>query len=229
MTQADSKNIISLPAEAADTRTEVIEVYIGRDQNGALVGEFRPNATGLARRAFLTAAAMAVPTVAIAPTTALAALAAVAPDRRAAHAYAAWLHMERRILRSELWPDLGTMAEMFVSFDNAGANWHLRHDDWKSDPQPSSRAAAVLDLVGVDWRSDDGKDHVDSGRRPPLPGGWPRVDAELIELAAKIEPLIQEFYARHFEWGLRSAEVDAELDERFGEDARTSWTSMERQ
>jgi hypothetical protein len=44
-------------------------------------------------------------------------------------------------------------AERWDWHDNAGAGWHFRGDeDWKNLPQPSTRAAAVLDLVGVDWR-----------------------------------------------------------------------------
>jgi hypothetical protein len=51
-------------------------------------------------------------------------------------------------------------------------------------PQPSSRAATVLDLVGVDWRQpkrDMGLNHVDSGKRPALPSRWPQVDGELLQ------------------------------------------------
>ncbi|MGL3210845.1 hypothetical protein [Bradyrhizobium sp. BR 1433] len=167
------------------------------------------------RRSFMnmitsTAAVVAVPTAAPAmPATS---------DIRAAHAYAAWLHMERRILCNELWPDMGSMAEKIVFSDNAGANWHLRNDDWKSDPQPSSRAAAVLDLVGVDWRSGDhdcALNHRDSGRRPQLPSGWPRVDSELIALAAQFEPLLDKYIVQYAAWGRQYAK--AEADERFGE------------
>jgi hypothetical protein len=74
-------------------------------------------------------------------------------DRRALEAYASWLLMERRILCNELWPDMGTKAERYDYYDNAGAGWHFRGDgDWRDLPQPSTRAAVVLDLVGVDWR-----------------------------------------------------------------------------
>src|SRR6476659_5175468 len=100
-----------------------------------------------------------------------------APDRRALEAYASWLFMERRILCGELWPDMGAKAERYDYFDNAGAGWHFRGDgDWRDLPQPSSRAAAVLDLVGVDWRQpkpDMGLNHEDTGHRPELPPGWP--------------------------------------------------------
>ncbi|MHC2334490.1 hypothetical protein [Bradyrhizobium sp. USDA 4454] len=159
---------------------------------------------------FAAAAAVPVPSPAM-PT---------APDIRAMHAYAAWLQMERRILCNEIWPQLGSMAEKIVFFDNAGAHWHLRNPDWRSDPQPSSRAAAVLDLVGVDWRNDEhdcGRHHPRKAQCPPLPAGWPSVDAELIELSAKLEPLVREYYARHGEWARRQVQAHKETDERFGE------------
>ena len=78
-------------------------------------------------------------------------------DLRALHAYASWLHMERRILCRELWPELGSAADKFVHANNAGFNWHIDGRgslNWNEGPQPSSRAETVLDLVGVDWRAD---------------------------------------------------------------------------
>jgi hypothetical protein len=101
-----------------------------------------------------------------------------APDLRALHSYAAWLHMERRLLCTELWPHMSADAERYVWADNAGYNWHLAGDvNWRDKPRPSSRAAAVLDLVGVDWRAprdwDCGLNHEDDGARPALPQGWP--------------------------------------------------------
>ena len=113
-------------------------------------------------------------------------------DRRALEAYASWLFMERRILCGELWPHMGAEAERYDWFDNAGAGWHFRGDgDWQDLPQPSTRAAAVLDLVGVDWRQpkrDLGLDHEDTGHRPELPTGWPAIhpDERLLELERKI-------------------------------------------
>ncbi|MCC8969534.1 hypothetical protein ACVIHH_005128 [Bradyrhizobium sp. USDA 4518] len=62
-------------------------------------------------------------------------------------------------------------------------------------------------------------DHADNGHRPTLPGGWPRVDAELIGLAAKFEPLVREYYARHVEWARLHTKMHEEMDERFGEGA----------
>ncbi len=113
-------------------------------------------------------------------------------DRRALEAYASWLLMERRILCGELWPHMGAKAEDYDWFDNAGHGWHFHGDgDWRDLPQPSSRAAAVLDLVGVDWRQpkrDMGLNHEDTSDRPELPPGWPAVhpDAILLELEEKI-------------------------------------------
>jgi hypothetical protein len=79
----------------------------------------------------------------------------VTTDRRALEAYASWLFMERRILCGELWPHMGAEAERYDRHDNARAKWHFdgRGDlAWDEGPQPSTRAAAVLDLVGVNWR-----------------------------------------------------------------------------
>ena len=112
-------------------------------------------------------------------------------DRRALEAYASWLFMERRILCGELWPHMGAEAERYDWHDNAGAGWHFRGRGdfaWDEGPQPSSRAAAVLDLAGVDWRQpkrDLGLNHEDSGERPPLPAGWPHPDGLLLTLAEK--------------------------------------------
>jgi hypothetical protein len=116
-------------------------------------------------------------------------------DRRALEAYASWLLMERRILCGELWPDEGAQAERYDWHDNAGAGWHLRGRGdlaWNEGPQPSSRAAAVLDLVGVDWRQpkrDMGLNHEDSGARPPLPARWPELDGELTNAYEEIVSL----------------------------------------
>jgi hypothetical protein len=113
---------------------------------------------------------------------------AKSPDA-ALHAYAAWLHMERRILCGEIWPHMGTEAERYTWMDNAGADWHFRGRGdlaWNEGQQPSARAASVLDLVGVDWRKpreDLGLNHTDSGHRPELPAGWPNQIDPVIELA----------------------------------------------
>jgi hypothetical protein len=75
--------------------------------------------------------------------------------------------------------------------------------------------------VGVDWRNgghDCGLDHPHGEYQAP-PRGWPRVDAELIELSAKFEPLLREYYARHAEWARRQVRAHRETDERFGEGA----------
>ncbi|MGY8705131.1 hypothetical protein RAD16_05230 [Bradyrhizobium sp. 18BD] len=112
------------------------------------------------------------------------------PELRAARAYASWLFYERRLLCRELWPHMGATAEKFVWADNAGADWHFSGRGelaWDEGPQPSSRAAAVLDLVGIDWRKpkdDLGLDHSDTGERPALPAGWPNVDP-VIELSRR--------------------------------------------
>jgi hypothetical protein len=101
-------------------------------------------------------------------------------------AYASWLFYERRLLCLELYPDQ-PRAEDFVMAGNAGFGWHFPSGTyWKDMPQPSSRAAAVLDQVGVDWRTYPDRDffnYEDSGFRPRLPASWPHVDAELLDAA----------------------------------------------
>ena len=67
---------------------------------------------------------VALPIAAAMPTSSPL-LAGGGPDRRAMHAYASWLFMERRILCRELWPHVGTEAERFDWQDNAGAYWHF--------------------------------------------------------------------------------------------------------
>jgi hypothetical protein len=145
-------------------------------------------------RRLLMNSIVALPIAAAVPTAAPAMSPPSTPDtdRRALEAYASWLFMERRILCGELWPHMGAEAEKYNWFDNAGAGWHSRGDgDWQDLPQPSTRAAAVLDLVGVDWQQpkrDLGLDHEDTGHRPVLPPGWPAIhpDARLLELQEKI-------------------------------------------
>jgi hypothetical protein len=149
-------------------------------------------------------------------------------DRRALEAYASWLLMERRILCNELWPDMGAKAERYDYYDNAGAGWHFRGDgDWRDLPQPSTRAAGVLDLVGVDWRQpkpEMGIDHEDSGERPALPAGWPRVgdtsspDAEIISAGKKLEPLLTRYVTAKLEWAKLNRADHAEANAKFGAD-----------
>jgi hypothetical protein len=140
------------------------------------------------RRNFLTTAAgIAAGGTALAlaavPASAVSVSLTEPPDRHVLESYAAWLHMERRLLCRELYPHMGSAAERFIFADNAGFDWHFcgRGDlEWDQGPQPSSRAAAVLDLAGVDWRRRQ-PNHpdlyaVDNGGRPPLPANWPQVD-----------------------------------------------------
>jgi hypothetical protein len=131
------------------------------------------------------AAPLAAAVTAIAPATA----ALARPERKAMEAYASWLFYERRLLCLELYPDQ-PRAEAFVMGGNAGFGWHFpAGQSWKDMPQPSSRAAAVLDQVGVDWRGHPDRDffdYRDSGFRPDRPASWPHVDARLIEAAARV-------------------------------------------
>ena len=57
------------------------------------------------------------------PTTTAAA--PLETDRRALEAYASWLHMERRLICLELYPQHRKTREKFVYGGNAGYNWHF--------------------------------------------------------------------------------------------------------
>jgi hypothetical protein len=64
-------------------------------------------------------------------------------------AYLEWLRMEARLLQIELFPDDDHERE----FSPVGTFTHSFHlpagKDWKTLPQPSSRALAVLEAAGV--------------------------------------------------------------------------------
>jgi hypothetical protein len=83
--------------------------------------------------------------------------AAVPVSRVLLHAYGQWLHMERRILLHEMYPDpeQRRWANMLSPVGcNRGVDlYHLPSSpmDWRTIPQPSSRAAAVLATVGCEW------------------------------------------------------------------------------
>jgi len=120
---------------------------------------------------------------------------APAVDRTALINYATWLHFERYRVCGELYPHLGTKAVGFVLTANAAERFFFPDGvgnglskAWRNVPPASSRAVKVLDLVGVDWRTDvarGGLGHVDTaalqdnGERPSLPYGWPAPDAAL--------------------------------------------------
>jgi len=89
------------------------------------------------------------------------------PGRRALEAYASWLHMERRLLCLELYPEMGSAEDKVVYAGNARFDWHFSGRDdlaWNEGAQPSSRAVAVLDLASVDWRN---ANFTPSVSRPP--------------------------------------------------------------
>ena len=118
-----------------------------------------------------------------------------AVDRVALVNYASWLFMERRMICRELYPHMGDKSDRFVLSGSAADRFHFPTSGefligeptaWKA----SARAVPVLDLVGADWRSDltesgcrhlDRPDRRDNGERPPVPHGWPRLDAALLD------------------------------------------------
>lgn len=115
-------------------------------------------------------------------------------DRVALVNYASWLFMERRMVCRELYPHMGPGADRFVLTANAAEAFHFPLGIFPSpsttEEKASARAVKVLDMVGVDWRSDltdSGRGHLDSpsrrdtGERPAVPYGWPKVDSELLD------------------------------------------------
>lgn len=130
-----------------------------------------------------------------------------AGDRAALVNYATFLAWERNRVCAELYPHLGTRAASFVLGMNAAHRFFHPDDDHRARhkvPPASTRAAKVLDLVGIDWRSDlpgDGIEramgssgpYIDNGERPAVPHGWPDLDAALVTAAGdlvKIEAAI---------------------------------------
>ena len=72
--------------------------------------------------------------------------------------YASWLFYERRRVLLELYPDLPPAQAEARLMVNAGWLWHMGSrpgQPWANEA-PSTRAEAVLDLVGVDWRQGQG-------------------------------------------------------------------------
>lgn len=125
---------------------------------------------------------------------------APAVDRAALVNYATFLAWEHNRVCAELYPHLGTKAVGFVLGMNAAERFFYGSPESHSDRPgllpASSRAIAVLDLVGVDWRTDPpgdgierkiGGDHlIDTGERPQLPEGWPAPDASLVMAAGDL-------------------------------------------
>lgn len=129
---------------------------------------------------------------------------AQAVDRAALVNYATFLALERERVCAELYPHLGVSASRFVLSMNEAWGYFRAGD---SLPPSSSRAIGILDGVGIDWRKDRDAGGVlpdldcqrdDTGKRPPLPLGFPSPDAELLEalddltrLDAAIEALLK--------------------------------------
>jgi len=118
-------------------------------------------------------------------------------DRAALVNYATFLAFERDRVCAELYPHMGGKASRFVLTANAAERFFYPDGignglskAWRNVPPASSRAVKVLDLVGVDWRSNAGEDglsHVDlpsdqdTGERPAVPSRWPMVDSALLD------------------------------------------------
>ncbi|NEU13558.1 hypothetical protein G3T14_15670 [Methylobacterium sp. BTF04] len=108
-----------------------------------------------------------------------------APERHALIAYASWLYMERQFVCKELYPHLGWRAATFIAGDNSGFDYHR-----KDAPAASSRAVAVLELIGCDWSKDRDLGVGDGGESFPEAKAFPHPDGRLIDLE-------QEYLAAH--------------------------------
>ena len=99
------------------------------------------------------------------------------PDRRSLVAYSSWLAMERRYLCHEMYPELGHAADSFVVGSNAGFDFHTA-----DRPSSTSRAEAVLSLIGCDWSHDGYLGIGDDGPARPQSEHFPHPDARLMDL-----------------------------------------------
>jgi hypothetical protein len=68
-------------------------------------------------------------------------------------AYGAFLHMERRILAHEMFPEGGPLRDLFLDTQPTTEEVERFHfpigRDWRECPMPSTRAALVLNAVGI--------------------------------------------------------------------------------
>src|SRR5262249_40897650 len=157
----------------------------------------------------------ATASVAIASTSPVAEAVGGPVDHRALEAYSAWLHYERRLLSMQLLPGIdGREAEAYVPMSNAGSDFHFK-DDLQRLPPPSTRAAAVLDQVGVEWRKDEIRKPYFPAFSEQLPAdayAIANVDGRLIELGGKFEGLLSEFLDVDIKWRkAMEAQNDADI------------------
>lgn len=193
-----SENVVAIPAvdPAANRRSD----------NKGEVADPSPIAPPArsSRRGFLMNSILSIASLASATAiTATEAVSQPTADRRALEAYASWLFMERRLLCMALYPDLGIKAERYDFALNAGYGWHFRgSQDWRDLPQPASRAVAILDLVGVDWRNQEHSEwqYVDSGRRPSI-AGFSAADSQLVTAVREIQILDLRIQELHDKFG----------------------------
>lgn len=91
------------------------------------------------------------------------------PDEhsRLLKAYSEWLFYERRLLCMEMYPGMKD-SDAFVPVNTGATRYHfpMHPRSWSDEPQPSTRAAAVLDLVGCDWIN---RDHRGAASTKPDP------------------------------------------------------------
>ena len=72
-------------------------------------------------------------------------------DRETLEAYCEWLHMEKRLLCQELYPEMGADAGKMTPCNTIAGAFHIPHDGrrWRDMPKPSTRARLVLQAVGI--------------------------------------------------------------------------------
>jgi hypothetical protein len=127
-------------------------------------------------------------------------------------AYSEWLHLERRMLAREMFPDWSA-ADDFVPCNTGACSFYFPHgQDWRQVPQPSTRAAAVLSAVGLDFGE------VSHGIHDgPLKLGTEASDVTLLRLGRELKAAWAEHraVAKAIE-GDESEEAEARLDAAIG-------------
>lgn len=118
------------------------------------------------------------------------------PRKKLLNAYSEWLFYERRLLCMEIYPD-HKGADDFVPQNTGASDYHFPSDGkhWNEEPQPSTRAAHVLDIVGCDW--------INRGRRQPksakpdpvfaLIASWQAARKEFNDAGDPVERLTKQF------------------------------------
>jgi hypothetical protein len=125
---SSSQGVSTSRADASLTVREPTE-----PENVPAICKAQAGGQSVSRRNFMNSI-VALPIAAAVPTGSP--LVAAAPDPRAPHAYAAWLHMERRLICLKLWPDMGRRqtksflltTPVLIGISTAEAAWRGTRD-----------------------------------------------------------------------------------------------------